>query len=221
MHFFAIILVILIAGCSDDGESTSGNEQLTVEFVEKALHEDSFTTNGTALIHEDGLQGATYDFDRVIISRVSSPNTGESLAYAYSLKHPDIKNENLFVAFYIDIDNDASTGQPIEGIGADRLLLDHVIFDALSWYGEYFIWSDTQFSWNDQPTSGSSSGSYYFNGTITFAIDVPAYVNIDNLFGLTDANGVLAVRKLTDGDPNDPSAVTLDATSIFSFSTPL
>lgn len=74
--------LILLPAC-DSGGGSSTSEQLTVTYVNSELTAESVTTNGTTLVHDDGLQAGAYDLNLVILSRVNSTFTGEPLAYAY------------------------------------------------------------------------------------------------------------------------------------------
>lgn len=157
---------------------------------------------------------------RVIVSKVSNTD-GESLAYAYSLVHPSLVNYSRFVAFYIDIDNNPGTGKFIEGIGTDRLLLDTTIFKSSTFSWEYFIWSEGQLQWLGQNVSGLSASIISEEANGTLSINVPYYVNIDNLLGLSGVKGIFTVQTFNSGDPNDIYATSLATTEVFTFSTPM
>ena len=218
-----IILVIftMLAGCgggSSDGLSVS-NQELTVQYVERELQLEGYTTAETSVIYESP-QSATYEFKRIIISKVNNTD-GDTLAYAYSLIHPPVVENSRFVAFYIDIDNDPATGESIEGIGADRLLLDTTIFESSPIDGEYFVWSDVQSQWINQAVNGTSLSISSEERGGTLSINVPYYENINDLFGLSNVKGVFTVRTFVNGSPSDINAVTLAATTVFSFNTPM
>ena len=225
MRYLLLVLLVVTGGCGSDSDrgGSAFNEQLTVEFVNSDLHQDGYATTGTALVHDDGLQGDSYDFGRVVVSRVSWTEAAtplESLAYAYRLNHPAALNQSHIVAFYIDTDGEVSTGQLIEGIGADHVLYNGSLFESNWFNSDYAIWSEANSTWEGQPISGSSSSALYKGSTSSIVINVPAFVGISELFGLTDAKGVLTVRTLVNDDANDPNSQTLGASSPFTFSTP-
>lgn len=103
--------------------------------------------------------------------------------------------------------------------GCSVVILDTAIFNSSGFSSEYFIWSDA-LGWEPQPTNGSSSSILSEEILDTLAVNIPVYLNTDELLGLTDAKGVMAVRSLPAGNPNDLLAGTIANTSIFTFSTP-
>lgn len=210
-----VILTVAFGGCDSGGSSSS--QGLTIDYVENELHLEGYSTSGTAVIYEGSPSGSTYEFNRVIISKVNN-TTNDTLAYAYSLTHPQLVDKTRFVAFYIDTDYDPDSGESIEGIGADRLLLDTTIFESSPASYEYFIWSGSQ--WDGQSVDGSGITISWDQGSTTLSINVPVYLNISDLFGLIDAKGVFTVRTLNNGDPNDINATTLATTTVFTFNTP-
>ncbi len=222
---FSLMIIILFAGCSggdsDSDGMSAGGQGLTAEYVEKELQIEGYATVETSVIYEGDPQSSTYEFKRIIISKVTNADGGESLAYAYSLVHPPVIDNTRFVAFYIDVDNDPNTGESIEGIGADRLLLDTTIFESSPFDGQYFIWSEAQSQWGNQPINGTSLVITDQESGSTSSINVPFYANIDDLFGLSGAKGVFAVRVFTTGNPGDINAATLAATTVFTFNTPM
>jgi len=217
-----MMIIILLAGCSSDdgGGGVSTSQQLTVDYVKRELQIEGFATSGATVIYDSESQGSDYEFTRVVVSKVSNAE-GESLAYAYSLVHPSLVDYSRFVAFYIDVDNNPGTGQLIEGIGADRLLLDTTIFESSTFSWEYFIWSEGQSQWFGQDVNGLSTSIISEEANGTLSINVPYYVNIEDLLGLTGAKGIFAVRTFENGDPNDINATTQGATAVFTFNTPM
>lgn len=216
----SILLTVIMVGCGSTESDMQLEDGLTVNYVNQELQLEGFSTNGTTLIFEDGFQWGTPDLNRVIVSRVDSSTSGPAFSFAYSINHSGVESVSRFVAFYIDVDNDPNTGEFIEGIGADRLLLDDQLYNASGFFGTYFIYSDATSSWLSQASSGLGFGLVDSTESVTRVVQVMPYENISNLFGLIDAAGVLMVRSLENGNPDDINAVTLDATLPFDFNTP-
>jgi hypothetical protein len=82
-------------------------------------------------------------------------------------------DNSRFVAFYIDIDNDPGTGELIEGIAADQLLLHTTMFESSPFIWEYFIWSDVQSEWLGQDVNGLGLSITSEEKTGTLSTNVP------------------------------------------------
>lgn len=238
-----IILSVLIflSACGDDDESTNGifkvvteenestggnPEDITVAYVENEITQDfyppnSYTASNTVMVHDDGYQDNDIDIGRVILSKINSNATGETLAIAFSFKQSITPADGTFAAFYIDTDNDPLTGKPVEGIGADALFLDLHSFDPdgtseIYDFSHFHIWSGTQ--WLSQGGTYSTA-SYYSGRSINTAVFASNSSSIPNLLGMTSVTGVFTVQLIPTGDPNRVSS-TIDTTDTFSFDFP-
>ena len=162
----------------------------------------------------------------MIISRINSSATGETLAVAFSHKLSSAPALGTFAAFYIDTDNDAATGKPVTGndnvtIGADALFLDLHSFDTSGasniLYSDYYTWSGAQWV----ASSGNSSfASYYTGRTINKSVFASNNSGVPSLLAVTSSMaGVFAAQYIPSGDPNNVLS-TIDATDAFTFNTP-
>ena len=221
----AIIVIIVVAlslsacGGGDDA-FTGGDGQITLSNFETALQHYSISISGATIIHEDGLQGGSVDVDRVMLGKTTAQGLTDSLALGYSLRISNAPPAKTFVAFYIDSDNDALTGESIAGIGADHLLFDDHAFghDNLDLYSNYYMWSETQGQWLGQ--DNGSVGSYHQGTNLKRGVIMPDSSTLgSNLFGLQDIRGVVIVRSYMNSNPNTPNS-TIDETTVFTFGMP-
>jgi hypothetical protein len=228
------LLLTGITACGGGGDSSGGSgdpsgEEITVAYVENKINNDwgtpgSYTANGTVLVHDDGYQGNSIDVGRVILSKINSSATGETLAVGFSHKLASAPANGTFAAFYIDTDNDPATGKTVTGsddvsIGADVLFLDQHAFDTdgsshiISSY--FYTWAG---SWVPQ-TASYGTGSYYEGFSISRALFASNSNGVPDLLGVTEAKGVFTAQLMPDGDPNAVSS-TIDTTESFSFDFP-
>ena len=230
--FALISSVLLVTSCGGGGgSSTSGcDTPLTVDYVNNEFltndqfYVGQFVASGTTLIHEDGDQGNAFDIDRIILSRITHPS-GNTLALSVSTYATSYTPSDANMVFYIDVDKDAATGQLIDGIGADLLILDNLPigsgFTSLA-TARVQIWDSVSGSWLGAPTLGilSATASYHAGCTLGLSIYVPLSEGLDTLYTMP-VRGVLKLIRLTNGDPNTPVAVpAVDSTSVFDFVVP-
>ena len=224
-------LILLVTSCGGGGgSSTAGcDTQLTVDYVNNEfLTEDQFvlglfTASGTTLIHEDGDQGNTFDIDKIILSRVTH-TSGNTLAISASTYATSYPSSDTYMVFYIDVDKDAATGQLIDGIGADILILDNLPNDGPSSpvIARVQEWNATNSSWVGTPRLGtlSATASYHAGCTLGISIYIPLSEGLEELYAM-EVRGVMKLIRLTNGDPNTPVAVpAVDSTSVFDFMVP-
>lgn len=228
-YYLLISAVLLVTACGGGGGSpTLGcDTPLSVryvnnEFLTEAIFVNGlFSASGTAVIHQDGNQGNTFDIDTIILSRVTHPS-GNTLALSvgtYATGYPTVDTD---MVFYIDVDKDAATGQLIDGIGADILILDNLPSDGPSSPVASRVQTWNGSSWVGTPRLGtlSATSSYYAGCSLGLSIYVPLSEGLDTLYAM-DVRGVLKLIRLIDGDPNTPVAVpAVDSTSVFDFTVP-
>ncbi|GMR16485.1 MAG: hypothetical protein BMS9Abin31_0822 [Gammaproteobacteria bacterium] len=234
-HSFFITVSLFITACGGGGNGSPSvcDSPLTVQYVDKEFStEDTFvlgkyTASNTTIIHQDGNQGNTFDIDTIILSRITH-TSGNSLALSYSIHATTSPtNNDTFVAFYIDTDNLVSTGESMNGIGADAVILDSAellnVSLPLSVNLERFqIWKTAANEWLPQPTLGTlnSSASYLNQCSLNLAVYTPLYQGLSALSGKS-VRGVMKLIRLTNADPDTPVATAvLDSTAVFNFAVP-
>lgn len=227
-----LLLAAGITACGGSSGGSSNGEEITVAYVDNKITTSfaphgTYTASGTVLVHDDGYQGNSIDIGRVILSKINSSATGETLAVAFSHQLATTPADGTFAAFYIDTDNDPLTGKAVTGndsvtIGADVLFLDLHSFDtdgsSSITYSSYHVWSQSQSRWQAQSHSYSTA-SYYDGFSINKAVFASNSSGVVDLLGATGVKGVFTAQLLPGGDPNAVSA-TLDATDSFSFDIP-
>ncbi|MDH5612898.1 MAG: hypothetical protein OEY66_10635 [Gammaproteobacteria bacterium] len=232
-YIFTCIASMLSTGCGESDDSVSINCNtpiLTVDCVNNEFAtSDIFVLNGvsasdTTLIHIDDMQGNPVDIDRIILSRITH-TSGNSLALSYSVYDETPSSNNTFMAFYIDTDNNQSTGEVIGNIGADSLILrQHNPPDNnFQPHDGYHERNATDTNWVAQSILGASGQSGYsinshVHDPIDIVITVPLYSGLDTLYA-TNVRGVMKIVTLTNGDPNALLTV-IDTTSEFNFMVP-
>lgn len=217
-----------LQGCgssdTDGANGVNNAEEITVAYVDNRINTKlsppgSFTASGTVLVHDDGYQDNDLDIGRVILSKINSNTTGETLAVAFSYKHSTISAAETFAAFYIDSDNNPLTGERIADIGADVLIINQHAFDnsgsSIS-YADSHSWSGTQ--WIPQG-GGYSYASTYRGFNIINTILVTNSTIVSGLLGMQEVKGVFSARIFPGGDPNAVTE-TIDITDSFSFAVP-
>lgn len=233
-NYLLISLVLLLTACGGGSSpAASCDTPHTVEYVNNEfLTEDMFVLGGfsasnTTLIHEDGNQGSTFDLDSIILSRVtltSNSTSGDSLAVSVGTYATGYTSSDTYMVFYIDVDKDAATGQLIDGIGADVLILDNLPNDGPSSpvTAGFQTWNDTNSLWEAAPRLGTlaTTASYFSGCTLGLSIYIPLYEGLDTLYGM-NVRGVMKLIRLTSGDPNTPvAAPAVNSTSVFDFMVP-
>lgn len=231
-NYLSISLIFLVSACGGGSSpAASCDTPHTVEYVNNEfLTEDmfvlgGFTASNTTLIHEDGNQGNTFDLDSIILSRVtltSTSTSGDSLAVSVGTYATGYTSSDTYMVFYIDVDKSATTGQLIDGIGADVLIIDNLPSDGPSSppTDGFQIWSGT--SWGAATKLGTlaTTASYFSGCTLGISIYIPLYEGLDTLYGMP-VRGVMKLIRLTNGDPNTPvAAPAVDSTSVFDFTVP-
>lgn len=119
-----MLSITACGGGSDNGDVVV-DQQLTTTYVNTELNLDGYEATGTTLVYDVGSSGAQYNFKRIITGKANNSVHGDVFIYAYSLLYTRPVASNRYVMFYIDSDNDLSTGVKFEGIGADHLLASH------------------------------------------------------------------------------------------------
>lgn len=210
------------------GEPPAGcDTPLTVDYVNNEfLTEDLFVLGGfsasdTVVVHQDGNQGNTYDIDTIILSRVTH-TSGNTLAISTSVHATSNVTSDTYMVFYVDVDKNATTGQLIDGIGADVLIIDNPPTNGASApiTARAQVWNGS--SWVGLPKLGitSATASYFAGCTLGLSIYVPLSQDIELLYA-KDVRGVMKLIRLTNGDPNTPVAEpAVDTTSVFDFMVP-
>ncbi|HEC18932.1 MAG TPA: hypothetical protein ENI97_06260 [Gammaproteobacteria bacterium] len=230
--YLSIGITLLVSACGGGGGSSGDcDTPLTVAYVENEFNTKDnfvlggFTASNTTLVHQDGDQGNTFDIKDIILSKTSHDH-GNSLALSYSIQGTSTPPDDTFVAFYIDTDKNASTGQAIDGIGADVLILDDAEVLQVSlplgvFFTGYHVWNDSTMQWEPQssPMGGiTSTASYLYGCSLNLAVYAPVYTGMDSLYG-RPASGVMKLMRLSAGDPDSPIA-ELDSTTVFDFTVP-
>ena len=232
-YFLLIGSILLVTACGGGGGgslSASCDTPLTVGYVNNEFLTDEqfvsglFSASGTTLIHEDGNQGNAFDIDKIILSRVTH-TSGNTLAVSASTYATGFTSSDTYMVFYIDVDNEAATGQLIDGIGADVLILDDLPRSSGGSpppvISRVQAWSDS--SWLGMPRlpgTLSATASYHAGCTLGLSIYVPLSEGLEALY-TKDVRGVMKLIRLTDGDPNTPvAAPVVDSTSFFDFTVP-
>jgi len=226
ISIYMIIFLVFITACGgggSGGEIANCDNALTVNYVNNKFASeplfDNYTVSGTTLIHADGNQGNSFDIDSIILSRTSySSDTvnGNSLALSYSVFTTLTPTSNTYIAFYMDVDNDANTGEAVGGIGAEVLILDGLGASETQSNAYGYI----ENSWVAAPKLGTlaSTASYFKGCTLGVAVIAPLYEGLDLLYG-ANLTGVMQLISLNNSDPN-MRAEQFDTTSNFSFTVP-
>ena len=218
-RYLLSLLVLLLSACGG-GDTSPGScdTQLTTGYVDNALStKDTFTVYGitpsnTKLIAEDGNQGGSYDIDKVMLTTISSTVKGNSIALSYSTYATQAAPTGSSIAFYIDTDRQAITGDP--KYGAEYLIVDRVGHGSDLIYSVYH-WELT--GWVDASSAGSTA-SYYAGCSLGLAIFIP-WGNVMSNIDLTQARGRLVFTTFNSGDPGD-SNPPIDSTQAFDFAFP-
>ncbi len=222
---WVLVACLLMSSCG--GGDTSGElEPLTVEYVENVLQtesSDSFELINTSLVHENGIQNKTVDLNRLVLSKVILPSSETAFSWSISIKRPHEPEPNMVVMFYVDLDNDALTGQAVEGVGAELLFLDNDVFSYDTPHiKSHYYWTGSQWA---SVTVSASLGFYDYQSISPDSFLLRAvYVytdtnNISGIFSHSSVRGVLMVQKVASDDPNDILS-DVDSTSMFTFSLP-
>lgn len=206
----------------DLNEHLGSSDPIDTQYVDHILSAEldtHFTSEGTTLVHKDGLSnGSVYDIDRVIISKVNSASTGDLFAFAYDGMFLKSLPSGTVPALYIDNDNNAATGESIAGIGADLLFVEGGTSASTHTKPDYSLYQHNGGGWTNYALT-----KLYINtevdGLRKKVVIVPDTASANLALGLTGVKGVLALRSFTNGNP-DTVASTSDKTTAFTFSTP-
>jgi len=228
--YLSISLIFLVSACGGGSSpAASCDTPHTVEYVNNEfLTEDLFVLDGfsasdTTLIHDDGNQGNTFDLDSIILSRVTH-TSGNSLAISVGTYATGYTSSDTYMVFYIDVDKDANTGQKIDGIGADVLILDNLPNDGppSPVTAGFQTWDSLSNRWVGATllVSFATTASYFSGCTLGISIYIPLYEGLEALYAM-NVSGVMKLIRLTNGDPNTPvAAPAVDSTTVFDFMVP-
>jgi len=233
MKKFKLVLLLAaylsVASCGGGGDKAP-YEELTPIYVASRIVDSFAGAYVYALAgyaHTDGLRNDnTIDLDRIIVAKAEAPAPGSELSFgwAYSIDLPASPPADLYVVFYIDTDG-GTTGEPIDGILADKLFMTNAAFNyAMSApYTAHWTWNGatwvaatgTEENYND--FFGIPPDASYVKG-----INVYYDNNIINIFDLIGIKGVVKVLSIPTDDPNDVNMLvdTIDSTAVFTFDTP-
>ena len=211
----------LLSSCSSGGGSGSC-PTLTAQYLQQQLtgtpRYEGLNFLETKLIHDDGNQGADYDIDRIVLTRVSYDTLGDTLALSYGGYggEPDFP---IHAALYIDVDSNTATGQIVDDIGADILLVDTIIYD-ISRPSPVYSWDNIDARWLSQTGSVIDSGGNFQCGYgIRYLMAWSSVLASDQL-DLSQARGIMKLLTYDNNDPNNGLISQTDTTGSFAFSFP-
>lgn len=213
----------LLSSCSSGGDSGSSScPTLTDQYLQQQLtgnpRYEGVNFLETKLIHDDGNQGADYDIDRIVLTRVSHDTLGDTLALSYGGYggEPDFV---IHAALYIDVDNNTATGQIVDDIGADMLLVDTIIYD-ISRPSPVYSWDNIDSLWISHTGSVTDSGGNFQCGYGIRYLMAWSSVLASNRLDLSQARGIMKLLTYDNNDPNNGLISQTDSTASFAFSFP-
>lgn len=230
------VLLIALTGCDDNSSSSSAMGELSVASYNQQVSNIGDGTGdgliaspvGAKLVYDDGFQGNSYDVGKVIVSKVVEscnrncqagdpmPNNPiDGFGYGISYVVPSNAASDAAILFYVDADNDPTTGQSIDDIGADYAL---VMTANISFNSSIFVQGD--FMWSSGYWNSTASGSYGIFDDVSSIKSIVQLLPEQHLLGLTDAKGIIAIQRVANDDINT-ILETLDITPSFAFDTPL
>jgi hypothetical protein len=220
----ALLSAQLLLSCSSGGSDSDSCTTLTAQYLQQKLsgnpRYEGVNFLEAKLIHDDGDQGADYDIDRIVLTRVSYDTLGDTLALSYGGYggQPDFV---LHAALYIDVDSDASTGQIVDDIGADILLVDAIVFD-ISHPSPVYSWDNTGALWISRTGPLTDSGGNYQSRCgygVRYLMAWSSVLASDQL-DLSQARGIMKLLTYDNNDPNNGLISQTDTTGSFTFSFP-
>lgn len=228
----AAIMILLIAGCSSGGDGGTSStidtfyEPMSEQYVNEKFGETGYTVDAL-IAHTDGLGNSELDIadlnivamDRAVNGDIFIAYDAMIYAFGFDYLNPDVWGGSTRFRLYIDNDNDANTGYPINGIGADIQLAN---------LGQY-IWNPATSNWDSTwfesapPLGGiriSGGGEYEITSDIntgeTYFRSTQRINYLDALAINTDAKGVVQILyDVVESSGLNIVEVSLDSTSPF------